>query len=254
MKHPYLKAAITGVVCTVFTAIGSALSQILKLNEMGQIAVMATAVILSALIGLAVMTKSHFTLNDYGFSRRLGRNARDAWFYIPLLLAEILPIAMFGFQRTTLPMIALLALFTIGVGFNEEIYFRGIALKYLSDKGAKKAIVASSVIFGVLHAANAFGGKDLIYIAAQIVFAFLVGFVLAETVSITKNIWFAIIWHTVHDFIAMSTQNGLGERELLLGALQIIIMLVYAAWLWRKVTSPPIRARTLPAFRRQASR
>ena len=234
MKHPYLKAILAGVVCTVFTATGAIIPQVLGLGEAGQIAVMAAAVIFSALVGVVVMKKTRFTLGEYGFNKGVGRNIRSVWFYIPLLLVEILPIVLFGFQRATLPMILLLALFTVGVGFNEEIYFRGLALKFLSEKGGKQAIIWSSVIFGVLHAANALGGKDLLYIATQISFAFLVGFVLAEIVSITKNLWAAILWHAAHDFISMSTQSGFAEKELLLAALQTAILLVYAVGLWKK--------------------
>ncbi len=235
MKHPYLKAALAGVVCTVFTAIGSAFSQVLSLGESGQIAVMAAAVIISALVGVAVMKKSRFAMGEYGFNKNAGCSARAIWFCIPLILAEILPIVFFGFEAVTLPVIALLALFTIGVGFNEEIYFRGLTLKFLSVKGTKQAIIWSSVIFGVLHAANAFRGKEIVYITSQIFFAFIVGFVLAEIVIITKNLWIAIIWHSAHNFIAMSTQSGFGEKELVLGALQIGIMSIYAIWLWRNV-------------------
>lgn len=237
MRHSYWNAILAGVVCTVFTAIGAVLSQIIAIGEIGQLAVMAAAVILSALIGAVTMKKTHCSMHEYGFNKGIDHNIRAVWFYIPLLLVEILPIILFGFQEATLQMALILALFTVGVGFNEEIYFRGLAFRSLSEKGMKQAVIGSSVIFGVLHAANAFGGKDLLNLATQISFAFLVGFVLAEIVSITKNLWIAILWHAAHDFIAMSAQSGPGERELLLGALQTTILLVYAVGLWKKAVN-----------------
>jgi len=236
-KHPYWAAILLALLCTIFTALGTVIPQITALEEVPTLWVMAVAVAVSAGIGLFIMAKSRFSVSEYGFNKRFRKTAGKVWFYIPLIIIELIPIIVSGFSKDIAPSLYIaVAFFTIAVGFNEEIYFRGLALKFLSEKGIKKAIVWSSIIFGFLHIANAFNGRNLQYIVLQISFAFVVGFVLAEIVSITESIWVVIIWHTAHDFIAMTmtTQDTLDTTALVILAAQTIILLVYAVALWKK--------------------
>lgn len=197
---------------------------------------MAVAVAVSAGLGMLIMVKSSISVSEHGFNRHFLKSASKVLFYIPLLVIELIPIVVFGFSGDIPPSLYIaVAFFTIAVGFNEEIYFRGLALKILGEKGVKKAIVWSSIMFGLLHMANALNGKNLEYIILQISFAFLVGFVLAEIVSITKSIWVVIVWHTAHDFIAMTTQDISNTTAFVLLATQTIILLIYAIVLWKKV-------------------
>jgi len=236
-KHPYMTAILLGLLCTAFTALGSAIPQIMELEETPSLWFMAVTIAVSAGTGILLMAKSRFKVTEYGFNKRLRKAAGVVWFYIPLIIIEIIPITVCGFSNEmTPPLYIAVTFFTISVGFNEEIYFRGLALKYLSDKGIKKAIVWSSVIFGFLHIANAFNGKSPLYIVLQIIFAFLVGFVLAEIVSITQSIWLVIIWHASYDFIAMTTTDTLDTLSLLILSAQTIILLVYAVALWKNCT------------------
>ncbi len=125
---------------------------------------------------------------------------------------------------------------TVAVGFNEEIYFRGLALKFISEKGRKKAIIWSSVIFGFLHLANAFHGKDTLYLVLQMIFALLVGFVLAEIVSITRSLWVVITWHAAHDYLSNITGRALDKRAFITLAIQVGVLLLYAVSIWKSST------------------
>jgi len=233
-RHPYGAAIISGLLCTLFTALGMAIPQIFGLDEMLTITVMTIAVAVSAAIGILIMKKSRFTIAEYGFNKYLSKNTNKVWFYIPLIVIELIPIIVYGFNnKISAPMYIMIALFTISVGFNEEIYFRGLAFKFISDRGVKKAIIWSSVIFGILHIANALNGKDLPYIILQVSFAFLIGFVFAEIVSITKSIWVVIICHFAHDFISMSTGETLDRNAIIILAVQTVILLIYAIVLWK---------------------
>ena len=65
------------------------------------------------------------------------------------------------------------------------------------------------------------------------IFAFLVGFVLAEIVTITKSLWFIILWHALHDYIASITCEDLGIKTIVTLALQVCILLIYAIVMWK---------------------
>ena len=70
-----------------------------------------------------------------------------------------------GFSNLNIRLILVVILFTSAVDFAEEIYFRGLILEALEVKGIKKAILISSVIFGVTHLGNLIGGANVLYTA-----------------------------------------------------------------------------------------
>ena len=68
----------------------------------------------------------------------------------------------------------------LGVGFLEEVNFRGLLFKAIARDNTRSAIVISSVTFGIGHIINLFNGSgmDLVNNLCQIVFAIAVGFLL----------------------------------------------------------------------------
>ncbi len=231
-KHSYLFVVLIGLLCTFMTAFGTALPQILGLQPEVQYAVTTIFLLVSIVIGLVIMKKSRYSLADYGFRRNDKSSIHKVCWYIPLILVEVLPIALVGFSTgITILQYIILLIFTIVVGFNEEIYFRGLAFKFMSVKGSKKAVLWTSFIFGILHLINALNGKDGLYLILQMFFAFLVGFVLAEVVHITKSLWAVIIWHAAHDYISGITGDALDKTALIILAIQVCILLIYAIFM-----------------------
>jgi hypothetical protein len=217
------------------TALGIAVPKIMRLDDNWQIVIATFFLVISIGIGILIMSRSRFSLSEYGF-RKSEKNAfRKVGWYIPLLALEILPIVLIGFEsEVTVLQYIILLFFTTAVGFNEEIYFRGLILKLIREKGIKKAIIWSSVIFGILHLANSLNGKNALYLILQVMFAFLVGIVLAEVVCITKSLWAVIIWHAVHDYIATITSDTLDTLALIVLAIQVGILLVYSICIWKR--------------------
>ena len=129
-KHPYASVILAGLLCTFMTALGAAIPQIIGLDENNQIIVTTIFLVISIGIGLLIMKKSRFSLKDYGFCRQEKNTGKKVWIYIPLLIIELLPIVIIGFNtKISLLQYVIVLFFTIAVGFHEEIYFRGIAFK-----------------------------------------------------------------------------------------------------------------------------
>jgi Predicted protease of the Abi (CAAX) family len=234
-KHPYTAVILIGLLCTFMTALGTAVPQIIGFDDNTQIVVTTVFLIISIAIGIFIMNKSRFTFLDYGFQRSKKDANKKLWWYIPLVAVEIVPIAFAGLSsEVTVLQYIIVLFFTVAVGFNEEIYFRGLAFKIMEEKGRKKAIIWSSVIFGVLHLINALNGKDVLQLVLQMTFAFLVGFVLAEIVSISKSLWIVIIWHAAHDYISSITGEAPDITALIVLAIQVGILLVYAIYIWKR--------------------
>lgn len=236
-KHPYIASVGAGILCTFMTALGMAISQILGLGTDMQLVVVTIFLILSVLVGMVIMKITKKPFADYGFRKSSENTLGKVWYYIPLILMELLPIFIGGFSaEVTFNQYFLLLAFVIAVGCNEEIYFRGLAYSFLLGKGKKVAIVVSSIIFGILHLANALSGKNMLYLVLQVAFAFLVGLALAEVFSITKSLWLLIAWHAVHDYIANITSDSLDARAMVVIALQMLILLIYVIGMWRAGT------------------
>ncbi len=234
-RHPFGASIGAAILCTFMTALGSAIPQILGFGTEKQLMVMTIFLVISVLIGILIIKIAKVPFADCGFRPSAQNTSRNVWYYIPLIIIEVFPLLVCGLSsEITVQQYLLLLLFVIAVGFNEEIFFRGIVYRFLLVKGRKTAIIASSIIFGVLHLANAFNGKNVFYLVLQMMFAFLVGIVLAEIFSITKSLWVLIIWHATHDYIASIGNEGFDLKAMIVLALQVFILLIYAVGIWKK--------------------
>lgn len=80
----------------------------------------------------------------------------------------------------------------------------------------------------------AFSGAGGVLVALTILNALLFGIVAAELVVLTGSILPAVAWHILYDFanwIALME----GETEFVATAVQSLIIVAYAAYLWRKL-------------------
>ena len=92
-------------------------------------------------------------------------------------------------------------------GICEETAHRGMLLKGLSRLGTQKAIVISSLLFGLLHMN-----------ITQFFYATLIGFFLGYLATLTDNIYPAIIIHFMNNalsvFMSFSSANNLGLENM----------------------------------------
>lgn len=92
------------------------------------------------------------------------------------------------------------------VGLFEEVVVRAILIGHMMHhwKGdahrIRKAVVWSSVIFGVLHIGNVFSNP--IGTLIQILFATGIGILFAAVYLRTRNLWSCILAHAINDFCA----------------------------------------------------
>lgn len=120
------------------------------------------------------------------------------------------------------------------VGIAEEFMCRGwIQNEFIERFGDNKkniilSIVFSSLIFGLMHITNAFGGQDLFSTILQIVQATAFGVLLGSIYYKTKNIWAVVFIHAFFDFaIFMGDVNLIKDCTTLAPTLGTTI----AAWI-----------------------
>lgn len=234
-RHPLRSAILLGLLPVLFATAAGVISVVFGFNETQTLIAQTLSFGISILLGLLLVARSKLGFAAFGF-RGLNRNSSPVVLYfLPLLVAELLPF-LNGFDLSlSLSQIGLLFIFAAVVGINEELFFRGLMFKILQTKGVKYAIIASSLLFGLGHAFTALSGSEPLYVLILIIFAGLFGLVCAEIVVLTKSIIPVIIWHGLHDFIANITLETGTTFNMTLLMVQTAILCLYAVFLWRKL-------------------
>ncbi len=233
-RRPWLMAIVVALGATALTGFGAGMSQVRQLDQLASTYTQAAFVGLSAVLGLLLMWRTKPSLQDYGFRGPL--HLRRSLWVLPLAAVPVILLAFAGITVTSAQAVAY-ALLAICVGFSEEIWFRGLLLASLRRLGTRTAIIGGSAIFGVLHLSNFFTGRSPLYLALQFCFACLVGFVLAELVSIVGSLWVGIVWHMVYDMAAFSTGDELTAKAVAGVVISTALLGAYAVWLWRRLPS-----------------
>ena len=142
----------------------------------------------------------------YGFCRSKFP-AKRFLFYIPLAIIASASLWNGISLRLGFPGTLLYVLSMCCVGFLEEVIFRGLLFRALEKDSVKKAIIVSSLTFGLGHIVNLFNGsgRDLTETAFQIGFAIMVGFVLVLIFFRSGSLIPCIGFHAVN--------NALGAFE-----------------------------------------
>lgn len=98
------------------------------------------------------------------------------------------------------------AIVCLGVGFFEEMAFRGCAFMLFLEKrtGSKAkiffAIFLSSAVFGLIHFVNIFAGSSPLAVLRQIGYSALIGALCSVVLLLTRNIWICVILHASYNF------------------------------------------------------
>lgn len=98
----------------------------------------------------------------------------------------------------------------LGVGFAEELAFRGILTNLLrerfptkTDGGIFLVLLIQGAVFGACHLANIFGGVRVESAVVQALMAGLLGILLGAIYLRTNSFWFVAFLHGLNDFCAL---------------------------------------------------
>lgn len=97
-----------------------------------------------------------------------------------------------------------------GIGFAEELVFRGIFMNLLrekistgTDRGIFLVLIIQGVFFGLCHMVNALGGARLEGVIVQAIMASLLGIMFGAIYLRTNSFWFLACLHAFNDFCAL---------------------------------------------------
>ena len=181
-----------------------------QLSESIGIVKSATAVLQIAMsLILFFWIRSNNLSEKYGFCKSKVP-AKYFLYYLPLVIIASTAFwggfgLQYGFPDTLMYMISMCC-----VGFLEEVIFRGLLFRAMEKDNLRKAIIVSSLTFGIGHIVNLFNGsgKDLASNVVQIIFAVLVGFALVLIFHYGKSLVPCIIFHSANNALKVFEADG----------------------------------------------
>jgi uncharacterized protein len=201
-----------------------------------------TAPVLISFIPIALTLIVYFTLKNkwawLGF-KSLKSIAPGEWKSFTPLLLVLGIISLKGFQEISVSEILFFIFFTLLVAFVEESIYRGLILKTLLPKGIRAAVITSSLLFSITHVLNALSGQDLTQTLLQLIYALLIGCVLALLMVKNDNIIPLILFHFVHNliqFVGNDNTTGYIGYDIFI----LLVLAVQAVWLVLSLRKPSV--------------
>jgi hypothetical protein len=232
--YKVIKTIIATMVLLVFYFVQGAVVIINELEGTKSVLIQGMIIWTSVIVAVVFSIIKNRNLTSIGFCKPEKNSSKKLLYYIPMLVVALLAWVLgIDFDKGRGFILAYL-FFTLSVGFAEEIYFRGIICNMWIEESEKKAIILSSVLFGICHLMNVLGGASLIQTIVQICFAFVYGVAVALIFMIGKSILPCILLHAFHNFCSFISREGSMQINVILGVIQFIIIIVYIAVIIRK--------------------
>lgn len=208
-------------------------------------------IIYKIVIGVIAIIVTKFVIKVERFSYIKKGLLYGIWIYGAMFLAYTISNLILGYtgmDRTfmeALPYIALFLFVCIGIGFVEEILFRGLVLNVIHKlfKNSKHtnlwAIILSSVIFGLCHLFNLIATPNMVVSTiTQVIYATIIGVYFAVIYIKTHNIVAPIILHTLFDYVyyiwwAFSNEaivRSTIDISIIQGVISIVLYLPILIW------------------------
>lgn len=153
-------------------------------------------------------------------------------YYIPLLIASV--NIWNGIKITITPsaiIFYILAMLT--VGFLEELIFRGFLYNLLAKENVKKAMIISSITFGIGHIVNLLNGAHLVPPLLQICYAISLGYLFVLIFNKSNSLLPAIITHSIIN--SLGFLNAINKvSTYLIPVILIIISSSYSLYINKK--------------------
>ena len=233
-KHLVRNTVLATVTVLMFYFAQGAAVVMGQLEGLKAITAQAAIIWSCALVAIAFFLVKDHSLRGLGFQKPVSGMATRFLHYVPLIIVALAAFAG-GIMSDDSGLFIPNLIFTLGIGLTEELYFRGIICNMWKEKETK-AVIISSVLFGMSHLLNVMGGAGLAETLLQMAFAFTYGVVMAFVILRTKSIWPCILLHAFHDFCGFITNEGDMKLNIIVGTIQFAVLLAYCIYLVRLIT------------------
>ncbi len=229
MKKLYEKNELTfAIVWIVIYCFVQSLANSLNESIGIEFAASAAFCILQTIILLVFIRKNHLS-ERYGLCKSSVPASRFLY-YIPLIFLAIANPLWDGVAMTYSPLGTVCRIAAmLCVGFLEEMIFRGLLFKAIAKESVNRAIVISSVTFGIGHIVNLVNGSgmSLIENIIQVIFAIAVGFLFVLLFYRGGSLLPCIITHSaINSLSTFADESGLTTQQQISKCVSLIAITV----------------------------
>lgn len=225
MKEKFLKneTLYTILIIIIYVVVNS-----YCINEFGIASYKSTIIntIISLLLILLMIKLGR--VKYYGLTKVT--NIKKYLYFIPLIIISTVNLWSGITINNKVNKIIFYILTMINVGFIEEIIFRGFLYKMMEKDNQKRAIIVSSLTFGIGHIVNLINGADLVPTIMQIIYAVSLGYLFVTIFYKSGSLVPCIISHSLINALAVFNQGTDNTNYPALIVL-IIIPLVYTLYI-----------------------
>lgn len=213
MKKLYEKSEVLfAVLFIVFYVVGNSILQQVS-DEMGmEMAATVPLNILLVIILLLFFKKNE--LNEYYGLKKPEGDKKKVLFYIPMIIISTVNV-WFGFvMRKSIGETIIYIVAMILAGTMEELIFRGLLYKAMCRKSVRRAIIVTSILFGMGHIVNLVNGSgmELAENICQLFYAVAIGFLLVSVLYTGKSLIPCIITHAVFNSLSVFANETMFEK------------------------------------------
>ena len=162
-------------------------------------------------------------------------NKKHFLYFLPLLVVATSNV-WFGVtmnlsvRETLLYVISMLC-----VGFLEEVIFRGFLFKVMCKDNVTRAILISSITFGMGHIVNLLNGAELVPTLIQICYATTIGYLFTIIFYKGKSLWPCIMTHGIINSLSVfAVERDDAFVRILTLVVLTVVPVGYAVWIIRK--------------------
>ena len=240
MKKLYEKNELTfALVWIAIYVAGTSLAEALS-ETVGIQKLVSAAFHITVSVVLLLWVRRNNLTEKYGLFLPRYRLAQ-AWFFIPLVVVCLYKVIFSPAFRFSPTESALYAASMLCVGFLEELIFRGFLFRAIEKENLTRAIIISSVTFGIGHIVNLINGQNLLETIGQIIFAVFVGFALVILFHKGKSLVPCIVFHGVFNALSIiandealySALGGPVRATVIMIAASAILLGGYSVWNWK---------------------
>lgn len=228
---PVRHAVIWILVYIVLVNAGDVLSEMIGIPNS---ATSALLIVLSAAL-LVYVNKNQWG-KYYGLRWPTRSDFQKTGFYIPLALLAFIQYAKGFNSLLRFSEIAMIIILMIGVGFIEELLFRGFLYQgVLKESRLANAVIISGLTFGIGHIVNLLRGYSLADQGMQIGIAIAIGIMLALLVAVTDSIMPGVVFHILFNISGSVTRPNL-TIELSILIFSLLVCVAYSLYLKKWLT------------------
>lgn len=172
---------------------------------------------------IIIILKKKKLLSYYGINDLKLLNYKNLLFCIPMILIPLVNLRFGIHINYSWGQLILISISMLGVGFSEEILFRSFLMKAVMNKSTKAAILFPSILFGVIHLTNLFGGADIIATILQAIYAVSFSLMCSLFYYKTNNIIPCMICHSITNITNSFLPDNLSIQYQCVGCIAFIL-------------------------------